>query len=473
MTAFSLYPNLTHCLIPHRSQMLLDALGAPAVAVATGVGGLAAGAVVVGRRRRRVSGTTPPRPPRPRVGEEDDGGRPLGPPPPGAALVAELGPGWGPGAARHGDAGDPYDFDDLRSRDEADPAGADHAVNACASGSSLGADVSDGEISDSDEEPPPAYDDMGFDLDEEPPPAYEEEQLVAQRDADAAPPFRGTPDTLVLRPGDGQLAAPAPAGEFLQANAQLAQDISDQPLQELPGPEQAPVHVLTDLGRRAALNASNASTTAREGSHGHELRRDQTRATETHFLVDIVIGSAGPDATVYQYFKANRQHARGVIHRLLAAAASRAEWLRGAAVIPAIHHNKRRAQPDDRVWDAANAVVQSVEGAQLADKVIRRPLGAPPLDKASRDDTTGFGWASTSFASRSRGARRRRARRRRSSIHAIMRPSPSCPSGVLLDFFYLRGACQSLQLMLPMKFLPVTSPQKEIYILRFSRPTAT
>ena len=37
----------------------------------------------------------------------------------------------------------------------------------------------------------------------------------------------------------------------------------------------------------------------------------------------------------------------------------------------------------------------------------------------------------------------------------------------------LRGACQSLQLMLPMKFLPVTSPQKEIYILRFSRPTAT
>lgn len=453
--------------------MLLDALGAPAVAVATGVGGLAAGAVVVGRRRRRVSGTTPPRPPRPRVGEEDDGGRPLGPPPPGAALVAELGPGWGPGAARHGDAGDPYDFDDLRSRDEADPAGADHAVNACASGSSLGADVSDGEISDSDEEPPPAYDDMGFDLDEEPPPAYEEEQLVAQRDADAAPPFRGTPDTLVLRPGDGQLAAPAPAGEFLQANAQLAQDISDQPLQELPGPEQAPVHVLTDLGRRAALNASNASTTAREGSHGHELRRDQTRATETHFLVDIVIGSAGPDATVYQYFKANRQHARGVIHRLLAAAASRAEWLRGAAVIPAIHHNKRRAQPDDRVWDAANAVVQSVEGAQLADKVIRRPLGAPPLDKASRDDTTGFGWASTSFASRSRGARRRRARRRRSSIHAIMRPSPSCPSGVLLDFFYLRGACQSLQLMLPMKFLPVTSPQKEIYILRFSRPTAT
>ena len=44
-----------------------------------------------------------------------------------------------------------------------------------------------------------------------------------------------------------------------------------------------------------------------------------------------------------------------------------------------------------------------------------------------------------------------------------------CSTGSL----YLRGACQSLQLMLPMKFLPVTSPQKEIYILRFSRPTAT
>ena len=137
--------------------MLLDALGAPAVATAVGVGGLAAGAVVVGRRRQRVPGTTPDRAPRPRVGERDDGNRPvaldaaLGLPPPGAALVAELGPGWGPGAARHGDAGDPYDYDSdgLRSRDVADPAGADHAVNASASGSSLGANVSDGESSES------------------------------------------------------------------------------------------------------------------------------------------------------------------------------------------------------------------------------------------------------------------------------------------------------------------------------------
>ena len=214
MTAFSLYPNLTHCLIPHRSQMLLDALGAPAVAVATGVGGLAAGAVVVGRRRRRVSGTTPPRPPRPRVGEEDDGGRPLGPPPPGAALVAGLGPGWGPGAARHGDAGDPYpyDSDGLRSRDEADPAGADHAVNASASGSSLGANVSDGESSESwnpDGDGAPHDDDTD-----------DEEMLVAaprraRRDADAAPPFRGeafrSPAILCTTARPGQ-AHSSPAG---------------------------------------------------------------------------------------------------------------------------------------------------------------------------------------------------------------------------------------------------------------------
>ena len=111
--------------------MLLDALGAPAVAAATGVG-LGLAGVVVGRRRLREPGTTPRRPPRPRVGERDDGDRPValdaahGPPPPGAALVAGLGPGWGPGAARHGDAGDPYpyDSDGLRSRDEADLPGA-------------------------------------------------------------------------------------------------------------------------------------------------------------------------------------------------------------------------------------------------------------------------------------------------------------------------------------------------------------
>ncbi len=325
-----------------------------------------------------------------------------------------------------GAAGDD-DSDGLRSRDEADPFGADDAMNESASGS-LSADFSDDESSDPDEEPPRA------------PAMVYEQQLVA---VPAPAPTRrdDASNVVALRPDMGPLAAtPAPVGDFFEDNDALMRDhaeherraaerdgadlmheyvaplapgddaaapsdlptaapaaepmaepmaeptaeptsaygppVGDEPLlrpQNVPGPEGRDTCCLTTLGVRAAENASRA-TSGTDGDHGEEFKTDDRNGML--YLLELATG-CGLDGHLYGYFKKNEPVATRLVHKLAANAAALLPWTGQRRALLPVPHGGLVSGKGNRVHGLATKIAERAPGARVVDTVLKlnRPLG--------------------------------------------------------------------------------------------------